>query len=72
MIGVATERVIAGARLRSCPEAADSRTSEVVTSSFIRSTRLVLRLAVPASGLTFKPGMALYSLGELPVRWGEP
>ena len=31
-----------------------------------------LRLAVPASDLEFKPGMAIYSLRELPVRWGEP
>jgi cytochrome P450 len=28
-----------------------------------------LRLAVPADQLRFKPGMALYSLTELPVRW---
>jgi cytochrome P450 len=31
-----------------------------------------LRLAVPASKLTFKPGMAIHSLRELPVRWGQP
>ena len=31
-----------------------------------------LRLAVPASDLEFKPGMAIHSLRELPVRWGEP
>jgi cytochrome P450 len=31
-----------------------------------------LRLAVPASGLEFKPGMAIHSLRELPVRWDEP
>jgi cytochrome P450 len=31
-----------------------------------------LRLAVPASELEFKPGMAIHSLRELPVRWGEP
>ncbi len=30
-----------------------------------------LRLAVPASELEFKPGMAIHSLRELPVRWGE-
>jgi cytochrome P450 len=30
-----------------------------------------LRLAVPASDLEFKPGMAIHSLRELPVRWGE-
>lgn len=30
-----------------------------------------LRLAVPASELEYKPGMALYSLRELPVQWGE-
>jgi cytochrome P450 len=30
-----------------------------------------LRLAVPASKLEFKPGMAIHSLRELPVRWGE-
>jgi cytochrome P450 len=31
-----------------------------------------LRLAVPASDLEFEPGMAIHSLRELPVRWGEP
>jgi cytochrome P450 len=31
-----------------------------------------LRLAVPADELEFKPGMAIHSLRELPVRWGEP
>jgi cytochrome P450 len=31
-----------------------------------------LRLAVPADELSFKPGMALYSLAELPVRWSRP
>jgi cytochrome P450 len=31
-----------------------------------------LRLAVPASELRFKPGMALHSLRELPVKWDEP
>jgi cytochrome P450 len=31
-----------------------------------------LRLAVPASDLEFKPGMAIHSLRELPVRWEEP
>ncbi len=31
-----------------------------------------LRLAVPASELAFKPGMAIHSLRELPVLWGEP
>jgi cytochrome P450 len=31
-----------------------------------------LRLAVPPSDLEFKPGMAIHSLRELPVRWGEP
>ena len=30
-----------------------------------------LRLAVPASDLEFKPGMAIHSLRELPVRWDE-
>jgi cytochrome P450 len=30
-----------------------------------------LRLAVPASELEFKPGMAIHSLCELPVLWGE-
>jgi cytochrome P450 len=30
-----------------------------------------LRLAVHASELEFKPGMAIHSLRELPVRWGE-
>jgi cytochrome P450 len=30
-----------------------------------------LRLAVPASELEFKPGMAIHSLRELPVLWGE-
>ncbi len=31
-----------------------------------------LRLAVPADQLRFKPGMAVYSLAELPVRWSPP
>ena len=31
-----------------------------------------LRLAVPASELEFKPGMAIHSLRELPILWGEP
>jgi cytochrome P450 len=31
-----------------------------------------LRLAVPASELEFKPGMAINSLRELPVMWDEP
>ena len=31
-----------------------------------------LRLAVPANELRFTPGMAIHSLCELPVRWGEP
>jgi cytochrome P450 len=31
-----------------------------------------LRLAMPASDLEFKPGMAIHSLREIPVRWGEP
>ena len=31
-----------------------------------------LRLAVPASELEFKPGMAIHSLRELPVHWDEP
>ena len=31
-----------------------------------------LRLAVPASDLQFKPGMAIHSLRELPVRWDQP
>lgn len=31
-----------------------------------------LRLAVPAGELEFKPGMAIHSLRELPVRWDEP
>ena len=30
-----------------------------------------LRLAVPVSELEFKPGMAIHSLRELPVLWGE-
>jgi pentalenic acid synthase len=30
-----------------------------------------LRLAVPASALSYKPGMAIFSLRELPVSWGE-
>ena len=30
-----------------------------------------LRLAVPASDLEYKPGKAINSLRELPVRWGE-
>ena len=30
-----------------------------------------LRLAVPAGDLEFKPGMAIHSLRELPVRWDE-
>ena len=29
-----------------------------------------LRLAVPARDLEFKPGMAIHSLGELPILWG--
>jgi cytochrome P450 len=31
-----------------------------------------LRLAIPVKELRFTPGMALHSLCELPVRWGEP
>jgi cytochrome P450 len=31
-----------------------------------------IRLAVPAAELRFKPGMAVHSLRELPIRWGEP
>jgi cytochrome P450 len=31
-----------------------------------------LRLAVPASQLEFKPGMAIHSLRELPVLWDRP
>jgi cytochrome P450 len=31
-----------------------------------------LRLAAPASELEFKTGMAIHSLRELPVLWGEP
>jgi cytochrome P450 len=31
-----------------------------------------LRLAVPASDLEYKPGMAIHSLRALPVRWDEP
>lgn len=31
-----------------------------------------LRLAVPASELQFKPGMAIHSLRKLPVRWDDP
>jgi cytochrome P450 len=31
-----------------------------------------LRLAVPASELEFKPGMAIHSLRQLPVRWDPP
>ncbi len=31
-----------------------------------------LRLAVPASELQFKPGMAIHSLRELPVLWDDP
>jgi cytochrome P450 len=31
-----------------------------------------IRLAVPATELRFKPGMAVHSLRELPIRWGEP
>ena len=31
-----------------------------------------LKLAIPAEELRFKPGMALHSLRELPVRWGRP
>jgi cytochrome P450 len=31
-----------------------------------------LRLAIPAEELRFTPGMAIHSLRELPVRWGEP
>ena len=31
-----------------------------------------LRLAVPASELEFKPGMAIHSLRELPVFWDQP
>ncbi len=30
-----------------------------------------IRLAVPAAELQFKPGMALHSLRQLPIRWGE-
>jgi cytochrome P450 len=30
-----------------------------------------LRLAVPASELRFQPGMAIHTLSELPVSWGE-
>jgi hypothetical protein len=30
-----------------------------------------LRLVVPASELEIKPGMAIHSLRELPVRWDE-
>ncbi len=31
-----------------------------------------LRLAVPAGDLEFKPGMAIHSLRELPIRWDQP
>lgn len=31
-----------------------------------------LHLAVPVTQLRYKPGMAVYSLRELPVSWGEP
>ena len=31
-----------------------------------------IRLADPAAELQFKPGMAVHSLQELPIRWGEP
>jgi len=31
-----------------------------------------IRLAVPATKLQFKPGMAVHSLRELPIRWDEP
>src|SRR5258707_5123596 len=31
-----------------------------------------LKLAIPAEELRFKPGMALHSLCDLPVRWGRP
>jgi cytochrome P450 len=31
-----------------------------------------LRLGVPAGQLRFKPGMAIYSLRELPVCWDGP
>ncbi len=31
-----------------------------------------IRLAVPATELQFKPGMAIHTLRELPIRWGEP
>jgi len=31
-----------------------------------------LRLAIPAEELRFKPGMAVHSLRELPVRWDRP
>jgi cytochrome P450 len=31
-----------------------------------------LRLAIPAGELRFTPGMAIHSLCELPVRWGQP
>ena len=31
-----------------------------------------LRLAIPVKELRFTPGMAIHSLCELPVRWGEP
>jgi cytochrome P450 len=31
-----------------------------------------IRLAIPAAELEFKPGMAVDSLRELPIRWAEP
>ena len=31
-----------------------------------------IRLAVRVTELRFKPGMAVHSLRELPIEWGEP
>jgi cytochrome P450 len=48
-----------------------TRLRKLVASAFT-VRRVGLRLAVPAGDLEFKPGMAIHSLRELPVRWDQP
>ena len=61
-----------GAGVHHCPGAQLARVELQEAFRGLIGRLAGLRLAVPASDLEFKPGMAIHSLRELPVRWDQP
>lgn len=61
-----------GAGAHHCPGAQLARLELQEAFRGLLSRMPGLQLAIPAEELRSKPGMALHSLCELPVRWGQP